>query len=432
MTANRIDQFQQAFRNLRLQPLVTPEEIKNFRVEYNMELLGELEQTVLDCNDYSNQLIFAGHRGCGKSTLLTEFAGWIENAYFTVFFSISDLIETSDINHINILFAIAVQIMAKAEEEKIDIDAEKKAAFFNWFKEKTQVEEYRIGVEAEAGFDLFGLIKSKLKTDATMREEIKTKFSRNSRDLINTLNLIATEIKLACKQEIVMIIDDIDKLDLSKIEEIFKKNVKALLEPNFIVIYTIPIATIRDGVLKKHIEDETNNRIFVMPVLKIYIKGDSHKQNSPFIPATMDKLREILHRRIDDDLLDEDVAIQICLASGGVIRELIRIAQECCRLMLLQLRQKQRKQESIEGLRIDMTIVNQALDTLRNDMAITLSQTDRKILKQTYTNYRPDDPKQQDFLDLLHNIYTIEYRNTETWYDLHPLMIVQLKQEGLI
>jgi hypothetical protein len=140
----------------------------------------------------------------------------------------------------------------------------------------------------------------------------------------------------------------------------------------------------------------------------------------------------ILARRIDDDLIDEDVAQQICLSSGGVIRELIRIAQECCRLILVQLRQKQKKSESIEGLKIDQTIVNEALDIVRNDMAITLSKTDREILKETYNNYRPDDPKQQDFLDLLHNIYVIEYRNTETWYDLHPLMIVQLKQEGLI
>ena len=150
------------------------------------------------------------------------------------------------------------------------------------------------------------------------------------------------------------------------------------------------------------------------------------------IPCDFERLRMILAKRIDNDLIDEDVAQQICLASGGVIRELIRIAQECCRLILVQLRQKQKRLESIDGLKIDQTIVNQALDIVRNDMAITLSKTDREILKETYNNYRPDDPKQQDFLDLLHNIYAIEYRNTETWYDLHPLMIVQLKQEGLI
>ena len=172
MTSNRIDQFQEAFRNLQLQPLVTPREIKKFRVEYSEELLDELEQRILDCNDYNNQLIFAGHRGCGKSTLLTEFSERINHNYFTVFFSISDLIEQSDINHINILFAIAVQMMAKADAEEINIDPGKKQTFFNWFKEKTLIEEHKAGIEAEVGFDLFGFIKSKLKTDVTMREEI--------------------------------------------------------------------------------------------------------------------------------------------------------------------------------------------------------------------------------------------------------------------
>ena len=85
MTSNRIDQFQEAFRNLQLQPLVTPEEIKKFRVEYSEELLDELEQRILDCNEYNNQLIFAGHRGCGKSTLLTEFSERICNNYGLVY-----------------------------------------------------------------------------------------------------------------------------------------------------------------------------------------------------------------------------------------------------------------------------------------------------------------------------------------------------------
>ncbi|MCE2906602.1 MAG: hypothetical protein LW814_16570 [Anabaena sp. CoA2_C59] len=83
-------------------------------------------------------------------------------------------------------------------------------------------------------------------------------------------------------------------------------------------------------------------------------------------------------------------------------------------------------------MQIDEMILQEALDSLRNDMTITLSKTDREILQQTYTDYRPDDPKQQEFLDLLHNVYVIEYKNTESWYDLHPLIIQQLKLENLI
>jgi energy-coupling factor transporter ATP-binding protein EcfA2 len=433
MTTNRIEAFQKAFRNLQLQPLVTIEESENLRVPYGDDVIEKLEQLVLDCDDNTNQLIFAGHRGCGKSTLLAEFAREFDDNYLTIFFSISDLIETTAINHINILFAIALQIMAKAEEQNIEIDAKKKEQFFNWFRDRTQIEESKIGTELEAGFDFWGFLKSKLKAEASVREVIETKFSRNFRDLIDTLNLIATEVSLACKKEIVVIIDDLDKLDLEAIEKIFLKNIKALLQPKFFVIYTIPIATIRDGVLKKHIEDETGNSIFVMPVLKTYRKGESHQENTQPIKATIDKLQEILRKRIDDQtLLGDDILLQITLSSGGVIRELVRIAQKCCSLVLVKLRQKVRKLESIDDVQIDASILQEALDILRNDITITLSKTDRQILQETYTNYRPDDPKQQEFLNLLHSLVVIEYKNTESWYDLHPLVINQLELEELI
>jgi nucleoside-triphosphatase THEP1 len=397
MAVNRIEAFQTAFRNLQLQPLISPEEISNFRVEYGDEWLDDLEQKVLDCSDYNNQLFFAGHRGCGKSTLLAEFGQRLDDRYFTVFFSIADLIEMSAIDHINILFAIAVQMTAKADDDNIEIEQSKMDGFFNWFKERTLIEESTTKGSSETGFDLFGLIKLKLQTDNTVRDKIKTKFTKNPRDLIDTLNLIATEVALACGKEIVVIIDDLDKLELSDFEKIFKQNLKILLEPNFIVIYTIPIATIRDGVLKKHIEDAISNRIFVMPVLKIYAQGDSHQQNPQMVPAATDKLCEILRKRIDSDLLPADIALQVGAFSGGVMRELIRIAQECCRLMLVQLRQKQRRQESIDDLQIDAAILNQALDILRNEMTITLSKTDREILKKPIPTIAPTIPNNKNF-----------------------------------
>ena len=114
MVVNRIEAFQKAFRNLQLQPLVTTEEIEKFQVPYGHDLIDKLEHLILDSDDNTNQLFFAGHRGCGKSTLLAEFAREFDHNYLTIFFSISDLIETTAINHINILFAIAVQIMDKA------------------------------------------------------------------------------------------------------------------------------------------------------------------------------------------------------------------------------------------------------------------------------------------------------------------------------
>ena len=54
--------------------------------------------------------------------------------------------------------------------------------------------------QMSVGITLFEIIKAKLSTEQSTKEEIKTKFTQNFRDLIDTLNAIATEIKLATKQ----------------------------------------------------------------------------------------------------------------------------------------------------------------------------------------------------------------------------------------
>ena len=48
-----------------------------------------------------------------------------------MFFSISDLIEMSDVNHVNILFAMAVKLMEAAEERHIRIGSKTKKAFIS-------------------------------------------------------------------------------------------------------------------------------------------------------------------------------------------------------------------------------------------------------------------------------------------------------------
>ena len=432
MASDRIDKFQAASRNLQLQPLLGVEERQRFMVDYGSDCIDMLEQKVLVCDENTNQFVFAGHRGCGKSTLLCDFARKMEGQFFTVFFSISDLIQMNEISHINILFAIALKMMEKAERDHVQIADDKKQAFFDWFKERTKTETVGIKGEMSLGINLFDVIKSKLSTEQGTKLEIKERFTQNFRDLIDTLNAIATEIKLATKQEILVIVDDLDKFDLEEVDEIFQRNLKALLEPKFIIIYTLPIATIREGVLRKHIEDETGNEIFVMPVLKLYAKGASHQPDGKPEVAAMQVLQSVLNRRIDAELLEDGIVEKIALSSGGVLRDVIRITQRCCSEVLVRLRRMARKNQNIDHVRIDMEILQESLDKSRNDIQLGLSKTDREILVQVYNKYIPENPKEQAFLDLLHTVVAIEYRNHESWYDVHPLIVEQLKIEKLI
>ncbi len=74
--------FQKSYQNTDLTPLVEPEQLAKFRVEYGSESLEELVQLVEDNASRAAKIIFSGHRGRGKSTLLSEFGRHLSDRYF--------------------------------------------------------------------------------------------------------------------------------------------------------------------------------------------------------------------------------------------------------------------------------------------------------------------------------------------------------------
>lgn len=156
MSGDRLAQFQEAYRNLDLLPLIEQRDLEKFRVAYGLEILAELQQLVEDDDSRDGKIVFSGHRGCGKSTLLAEFGRQCQDrGYFVVFFSIADTMEMSDVDHTNILFAIAVNLMAEAEKQDVEIPKSSKDSICRWFAQKTRIEtETPIGAEVSVGFDL--------------------------------------------------------------------------------------------------------------------------------------------------------------------------------------------------------------------------------------------------------------------------------------
>ncbi|MEA5524619.1 ATP-binding protein [Nodularia spumigena] len=427
MSKDLLNSFQEAYRNLELLPLSQEKDLRDFRVDYGGDTIDELEQLVEDSPSSDGKIIFTGHRGCGKSTLLAEFSRNIHDRYFVVFFSIADTIEMSDVNHINILFAIGLNLMLEAEARKVNIPQSTKDALEKWFATRTRTEANSIQAEATSDNSILKILSTKLKVDSTIRYEIKQEFERKISELVAQLNIIAASIQAAYKKDVLVIIDDLDKLDLSVVNNIYKDNIKALCLPGFRIIYTIPIAALRETALKPIIENETNDQVVVMPVLKLFAKGDSRQPDAQPRQETFDILCEILQKRIPSELIEPEIAKNIALNSGGVLRELIRIANECCRICLRLIRR-----QSNETVVINADILDQAINKIRNDFSLPLGSAEYQILQNTYQNFKPEDPKEQEFLDLLHGLYVLEYRNSKNWYDVHPIVVELLRDEGLI
>ncbi|NET35028.1 MAG: AAA family ATPase [Cyanothece sp. SIO1E1] len=422
-----LESFRQAYRDLELFPLVEQKQIADFRVDYGTLTIAKLEQAVADSAS-TGKFIFAGHRGCGKSTLLARFCQRMENEFFVVLFSIADLIEMSDVNHINILFAIAVKVMEKAEAQQIEIPSTTKATFYRWFAEQTRIETDQVSAQLSGGYNLFEIIKAKLQADATIRNEIKTKFERRVSELVNQIDLIAATVRAAANREILVVIDDLDKLDLAMVDDIYKNNVKALFQPKFRIVFTIPISVIRNIELKPILESETGRRIDPMPVSKLFKQGENRNSNAIPIDATLEVFLAVLKKRIPVHLIEPDTACQIVIKSGGVMRELIRIARECCAQCLLQLRSDSPPSE----VKINSAILKAALTDLRNDFAAPLGKTQYEILAATYESFAPEDTASESFLQLLHGLYVLEYRNDDLWYDVHPIVTDLLQRKELI
>ena len=140
--------FQQAYQDFDLFPLIEPEDIEKFRVDYGREVLVRLKQEV-NASTKAQKFVFAGHRGCGKSTLLKRFAVEMQPQHFAVFFSIADLLEPSAVTHRNILYAIALQLLSAATQQKISVDDDIKESLLGLAHHYAQREKranYQVGV----------------------------------------------------------------------------------------------------------------------------------------------------------------------------------------------------------------------------------------------------------------------------------------------
>lgn len=429
-----IIQFQRALRNLSLDPLITDRDLERLGVEYGGATLARLDSLIRDSDTQDSKIIFTGHTGCGKSTLLAELARQLQEDYFVTRFSIAEMSDRSSVNHVEILFAIGINLLRSASLAGIKIPPTTEKSFANWFSRYTKTESDINSFKGELGLDFWKIVVLKVGTEKTIREDIRKEFEPNIKDLVAKLNEIAATIQMVSKQTSLIIIDDLDKLDLSVARPIFQDNIKSLFLPNFAIIYTLPIAALRDTRIVSVLTTETDDSITTLDVSKIYAKGDRAKGADLYQVLVVEKLVDVLRKRLTDELIkieelmEPEVITEIVLASGGVLRELIRITVRCCRICLTEIRQDLNR----DNVRITLDTFTEAYRDIRLDFERPIGETDYQILEHVHQSNSTKDVQQQEFLTLLHGLYILEYRNDQVWYDLHPIIIDLLRRKKII
>jgi energy-coupling factor transporter ATP-binding protein EcfA2 len=433
MTQHLQEQFSKAYKDLEVFPLIEEAEIKAFRVDFAKETLARLSTVVKNADDNA-KMIFTGHRGCGKSTLLFKFADNMENTgnYLVAFFSVADFIEMSDVNHVNILYSIAITLLNKANEIKdVTISQEAKNSLIDSLI-TTKTEKYTKDIKSQLGLggNFFQIITAMLKSEAGFREEIKKTYEPKVSELAKKADEIAALMKAATNKKILVVIDDLDKLDLELVDKIYKNNINSLCLPGFQIVYTIPISAIRDqqllGILNGQI-----NKILYMKLAKFFKKGESRLPDTLPDQHSITVFSNIVKKRLPEELIEPETLQKIVLKSGGVLRELVRIARECCLQCSLLLEEEPEQTD----IKINQEILQAAITDLRNEFARPLGSKELEILEKTYRNNNwnnIENVSNDDFLNLLHGLDVLEYENGDVWYDVHPIVVEILQLRGIV
>jgi hypothetical protein len=109
------------------------------------------------------------------------------------------------------------------------------------------------------------------------------------------------------------------------------------------------------------------------------------------------------------------------------------MSDRCCDKAMQKIRGQIRRQQFDQSdVIVDQSILDEVVTELQLEYAEVLGQSDFDALKLIYTEFKPKDTENQRFLDLLHGLYVLEYRNALLWYDLNPLVRDLLVQEGIL
>ncbi|WP_346293858.1 P-loop NTPase fold protein [Sphaerothrix gracilis] len=276
----RLRQFQQAYQDLDLFPLIEASDIEKFRIDYGLDVLVRLRQEI-NASVKNGKFVFAGHRGCGKSTLLKRLAVEMYPNHSVIFFSIADQIEMSDVSHVNILYTIAIMLLSYASKKQIAVPQTIQETLLGWNTTlRKQVETEATKGNLGLGLEIFKLLTAKLQQERVFREELEKTFKKKISDLVGKCDRLAAAIQTATKQPVLVIIDDLDKLDLSRVETIYRDNIKSLFSPQFRIVFTIPIAATREPQVTGALNSAGVVRPRLFPVAKFYGKSDRHNSEA--------------------------------------------------------------------------------------------------------------------------------------------------------
>lgn len=385
-------------------PLHTQGELEKFSVERSHSPVEGI-RILFEVSDRPEKLLFSGHRGSGKSTELARLRNRLSDDFRVVEFSVMNELDLFELQYVDVLLGLALELAGLATEENLDVKEQVLEEVFHFTREVTeevQLEE-REGDGVNARLNAYvASLSAKLKAEDVTRRTVRETITRRITDLLESIRLLTKEIERATRKRLLVVIDDIDKVDLATAKSMFYEHASTLSEPPLSIIYTYPMPLRHDNSFQQ-VKNSFPNEEF-LPNIKT-----QDRNGEPFEPG-LQTTEQIITKRLEDELIEEDALDVMAKLSSGVPRQLVMLARRACL-------------ESLKDDRevIDTDAVRAAANKQRNEYEVLLDREQRELLKEVHENKNIDND--EEHRELLHNLSVLKYENDEVWYDVHPIVL---------
>lgn len=428
----RADSYEEMIRVFTPFPL-DGENYQDFYVDTSPERsVKNASKSIVNCfhikiNPYM-KVLFMGHKGCGKSTEIQNISQQLQDEYCIVNFSIANEIELQGIDYVDVIFIIMEQLLSFVDDNAaLELKPDILNKMYDYWTQRritelVHFEGKEMGVEAGAKLSVLrtisaackGILKAGDESKITIRKEIEPRLSI----LIGMMNDMVSDINhqlmQSCHKELLVIIEDMDKLDMEEARHLFVLHRRPLVSLKMKMIISFPIHMVYTADFRLLQDDFDKCVLYSM----IKVNNSDHSRYEPGIAV----MKEIVERRMNLDLIEEDTLDYFVLKSGGAIRDLFYMLSEAA-LDELGMEERQPK--------ITREIAENVVMRLKSEYErnITSEEQYNKLI-EIYKDPHPTNTD-AELSKLLQTLSVIEY-NGERWCGVHPVLVDFLKEKNAI
>ncbi|WP_017660988.1 P-loop NTPase fold protein [Baaleninema simplex] len=392
------------------------------------DVVEDLGRTVRRSNALTYQL-YSGYRGSGKTTELLRLKEDLENRHHVVVYFAADEedISVQDAQYTDILLACTRHLLRELK------DKANPEPILNWLKARLQdlqdvmLTEINIDkVNLTVGLKEFAKVAASIRAEPGQRQKIRERIEPHTETLIQALNTFIEESKknLPEKTKLLVVADNLDRIvpifrenGRSNHEEIFLDRHEQLKALKCHIIYTVPISLIYSR-WATELKDNYGIPQVLPSIMVRWENGDSYDKG-------LEILKTIVRLRVPASLRDslvpevfesEDVLQELCLMSGGYVRDLVQLMQEAI--------------TKTDVLPIRGRAVQRAVDALRDVYRRAVEEDWWEVLREVHKDKEIENDSVQR--SLLFSRCVLEYRyfddngDKRTWYDVHPVLWKEL------